>query len=128
MPDHSLITQQPISPGKYERTKELRHNMTLSEQNLWSKIRDSRLGGFHFRRQQIIEPYIADFYCHEANLVIEVDGDVHNEQKEYDLERDQYLHSIGISVLHFSNESVLTHINAVIAEILKHCKTTNHPA
>jgi very-short-patch-repair endonuclease len=80
MPVKKLITQQEISSAKMMRSRELRHEMTLAECKLWERLRANRLEGFHFRRQQIIEPYIVDFYCHQAALVIEVDGGIHLDQ------------------------------------------------
>ena len=66
------ITQQAVSPGRVLRAKEMRREMTPAERKLWESLRSNRLGGFHFRRQQIIGPYFADFYCHEAGLIIEI--------------------------------------------------------
>jgi very-short-patch-repair endonuclease len=59
--------------------------------NSWQHLRANQLNGLHFRRQQIIDGFIADFYCHVARLVIEVDGEIHQQQAEYDAERDRVL-------------------------------------
>lgn len=77
MPEKPIITGQHITSAKAQRARELRREMTPAERLLWARLRANRLQGFHFRRQQIIEPYIVDFYCHQAGLIIEVDGDVH---------------------------------------------------
>jgi very-short-patch-repair endonuclease len=122
MPYKDIITKQKISPIKYARAKELRHEMTPAERKLWARLRDSRLAGFHFRRQQMIEPYIVDFYCHQAALVIEVDGGVHLEQEEYDRQRELDLQSLGLRVLRFSNLDVTRHMDTVLEEILHACK------
>lgn len=119
----SLITQQAVRPSKLQRAKELRREMTQSERKLWSRLRNNRLEGFHFRRQQIIEPYIADFYCHQAELVIEVDGSVHQEQSEYDRQRDLDLLLRGLRVVHFTNSDVNQNLESVLKEILAVCRT-----
>jgi very-short-patch-repair endonuclease len=122
MHNKHLITQQPISPVKLGRAKKMRHEMTPAESKLWAQLRNNRLEGFHFRRQQIIGPYIVDFYCNPAALVIEVDGGVHLEQQEYDRVRDLDLQSIGLRVLHFWNSDVNENIDAVLDEILQACR------
>jgi very-short-patch-repair endonuclease len=85
-------------------------------------LRAGRLQGYHFRRQQVIEPYIVDFYCHWAALVIEVDGSVHQEQQEYDQQRDQDLQALGLKVIRFSNTEVNQNMEAVLTEILRLCR------
>lgn len=78
-----IVTNQRVTKEKLERAKELRREMTPAEKLLWQEVRANKLG-VHFRRQQIIQGFIVDFYCHKAGLVIEVDGDVHDLQKEED--------------------------------------------
>ena len=73
----AIIRGQKISRVKLQRAKELREEMTEYEKILWNFLRRNGLHGFHFRRQQIIVGYIVDFYCHTANVVVEVDGEVH---------------------------------------------------
>lgn len=85
----SIIRKQKVSEEKLARAKELRKNMTQAERILWDYLRGNRLHGLHFRRHQVIDGYIVDFYCHSAGLVIEVDGEIHNNQKEEDLERER---------------------------------------
>jgi len=91
MPLKQIVTGQLISPKMRERSNELRHAMTPSEQRLWQHLRADRLEGYHFRRQQVISRYIVDFFCLQAKLVIEVDGGIHLEQQAYDRERDLQL-------------------------------------
>ena len=81
MPAKSLITQQPVTPAKLHRAQQIRREPTPAERKLWSRLCAGRLEGIHFRRQEIIEPYIFDFYCHQTALVIEVDGDIHLQQQ-----------------------------------------------
>jgi very-short-patch-repair endonuclease len=124
MPAKSLITQQSVSSAKLQRAIEMRHEMTPSEHKLWARLRAGRLDGVHFRRQQIIEPYIVDFYCHQAALVIEVDGSVHLDQEEYDRQRDHDLQMLGLRVMHFSNTDVDQNLEGVLEEILQSCRLT----
>jgi very-short-patch-repair endonuclease len=102
---------------KRELALKLKQTMTPAERTLWYKLRDNRLQGFHFRRQQVILGFITDFYCHEARLAIEVDGDVHAKQHQYDFERDNVLESNGINVLRISNEDVDKRLGQAIARI-----------
>lgn len=89
--------------------------MTEAEKLLWSKIRGDQLG-FRFRRQHSLKPYIADFYCYESQLIIEVDGGQHNENKA-DGVRDQFFEAQGIQVLRFWNNEVLENIEGVVHKI-----------
>lgn len=75
-------------PVKITRAKELRRDMTPEERVLWQELRLLRQRGYAFRRQQVIAGFIVDFYCHNAALVVEVDGGIHDQQQEYDAERD----------------------------------------
>jgi very-short-patch-repair endonuclease len=78
-------------PILLQAARELRHPQTPAEQKLWSRLRNRQLNGFKFRRQHPIDRFIIDFYCDEAKLCIEVDGDSHAEQIEYDQARTVYL-------------------------------------
>jgi very-short-patch-repair endonuclease len=102
-----------------DRANALRKEMTEAEQTLWSVIRKRQLLGCKFRRQHPINQFIADFYCHEKKLVVEVDGGYHNEptQAEYDQQRTYELEKIGIRVLRFSNEEIKDDIEAVLEKI-----------
>ncbi len=107
-------------PEIFRRAKELRASMTIAEQVLWERLRAGRLNGLNFRRQHPISKYIVDFYCHQYKLVIELDGNVHQEkdQKERDLGREEELKSLGLHIIRFSNESVLHDTNEVHFKIL----------
>jgi len=97
--------------------------MTDAERALWRLLRDRRLSGWRFRRQQPIDRYIVDFVCFEARLVIEVDGGQHAES-EADKVRDAHLHSQGFQVLRFWNTDVLAGRDSVyrtIAQALARC-------
>jgi len=120
-----------LGPHKEEK-RELAHRfhreMTPSEARLWQQLRGNRLGGLHFRRQQVIEGFIADFYCHAAGLVVEVDGAVHEKRKEYDAERDEVLQRRSLDVLRFTNAEIDTDLRSVLAKILLTARERIQPA
>jgi very-short-patch-repair endonuclease len=119
--DRSGIIYGNHAPEKRDLAHEMRMAMTPAEAHLWRRLKASRLRGIHFRRQQIIDGYIADFYCHEAGVVVEVDGDVHDHQREYDAQRDEVLRRRELIVLRVRNEDVLGDVNEVAGRILKVC-------
>ena len=95
----------------------MRRNMTVEESLLWARLRGNRLGGYHFRRQQVIDGFIVDFYCHRAGLVVEVDGPIHDDQVDYDAERDRILSGRGVRILRVTNEEVKRNFEGVIDRI-----------
>ncbi len=103
-----------------EKAKVLRRTMTKPEELLWNKIRRRQLKNKYFRRQHPYGIYILDFFCYEANLVIEIDGDIHLSQQEYDNERTNYLNSSGLRVLRFKNDEIVKNIDSVIDKISKY--------
>ena len=114
MPVNNIVIGQKVSRELHERARELRRDMTPAEGILWEKLRHNRLSGFQFRRQQIIDRFIVDFYCHSKALVVEVDGDIHDQQKDYDAERDNYLIDRGFTILRFTNEEVKDDLATVL--------------
>ncbi len=98
-----------------DRRRELRREMTPTEKRLWARLRNNQLG-WKFRRQHSIGPFIADFYCREAQLVIEIDGDTHftPEAQAYDAERDAYMRSLGLEVLRFTTVEIHQQLDAVL--------------
>lgn len=90
--------------------------MTNEEIILWKHLRNNALG-FKFRRQHSIGPYILDFYCPKANLIIEIDGSQHLNAKDYDSERDLMLSSRGYKVIRFSNEDITRGLTNVLTKI-----------
>jgi very-short-patch-repair endonuclease len=116
MPAKNIVTGQRVTKAKLQRAKKLRREMTPAEKILWEELRANRLG-VHFRRQQVIEGFIVDFYCHKAGLVIEVDGDVHDLQKEEDERREKVLSVLGLRVVRFRNDEVLRELSAVVGKI-----------
>jgi very-short-patch-repair endonuclease len=111
-----ITSGQNVNPEKLAFAKRLRREMTPAERRLWKALRRNALDGFHFRRQQVIEGYIADFYCDAAKLAIELDGSVHQEQWQYDELRDQTIAGIGVRILRISNDAMLD-VEAVLEHI-----------
>ena len=101
-----------------ENARKNRANMTEGEKMLWERLR-CYPRPLRFRRQHIIGDYIVDFVCLEKMLVVEVDGEYHStdEQKALDELRTEYLNSVDFSVVRFTNEQVINHINDVVAHI-----------
>ena len=118
MPDERL---HRIYPPILERARELRQPQTAAEQKLWSALRNRQLGGFKFRRQHPIDRFIVDFYCHECALVVEVDGDSHVSQIEYDEARTEWLNDRGYNVVRFTNLEVQRQLPAVLEAIWQEC-------
>jgi very-short-patch-repair endonuclease len=96
----------------------MRSHPTDVERALWWRLRDRKLGGLKFRRQRPEGPYIADFVCLEAKLIVEVDGAQH-QGSIADRVRSEHLKRIGFDVVRFSNEEVRADIDAVCAQILR---------
>jgi very-short-patch-repair endonuclease len=99
--------------------RHLRREGTLAEALLWAHLRGRQTMGCKFRRQHGIGPFIVDFYCRQARLVIELDGSIHESglQSEYDEGRQRYIEKLGLRVLRFSNDAVLNHGDEVLALI-----------
>src|SRR5215211_3637255 len=97
--------------------RDLRKRMTPAERRLWSVLRDGRLLGAKVRRQHPAGRFILDFYCPAARLAIEVDGEIHSHQAEYDEGRTAYLESCGVRVIRFRNEEVLHALPGVVDRI-----------
>jgi len=99
----------------------LRRSMTKAEAVLWKKLRDRNVFNTKFRRQHPISIFIVDFYCHEYKLVIEVDGDIHNDEIacQYDLGRTEVLNKFGLKVIRFTNNQILYSLDSVIGKIHK---------
>lgn len=83
---------------------------------MWEELRANKLG-VHFRRQQVIQGFIVDFYCRKAGLVIEVDGDIHDLQKEEDERREKVLSEMGLRIVRFGNDEVERELSAVVGRI-----------
>jgi very-short-patch-repair endonuclease len=108
-----------ISPKLRSNARALRKNSTEAERLLWSELRDHRLSGNGFRRQVPIHNYIADFVCHAAKLVIELDGGQHfsDDSERADAKRSAVIEAEGFRVLRFSNHDVMTNRTGVLETI-----------
>jgi len=103
-----------VTPGTTEKRKaqtpklaqarQMRHAPVSMEKLFWSMVRNRQLGGFKFKRQVPIGPYIADFVCLEAKLIVELDGPFHDARKVYDAKRDAYLTERGFRVVRLTND------------------------
>ncbi len=96
-----------------------RKQPTMAEQILWEELRDRRLGGVKFRRQHPLGPFIVDFCCAKERLIVEVDGDSHKNQRDYDDARTQHLSAYGYRVLRFTNDDVLINLDQVLLVIVQ---------
>jgi very-short-patch-repair endonuclease len=111
-----------IHPQVRQRARELRQPLTPAEQRMWQILRSRQIQGYKFRRQHPLGRFIVDFYCARVRLVIEVDGDIHKKQVEYDLERTKWLESNGYSVIRFENKAVIEDLGTVIEKIVRVCQ------
>ena len=102
--------------------------MTDAERALWHRIRHRQVEGHRFRRQVPIGPYIVDFACLNAGLVIEVDGGQHNDALEEDRVRDAWLNARGYCVLRFWNNEVLGNGDGVLMRLIEVLRATPHPS
>jgi very-short-patch-repair endonuclease len=114
--------QRRIYPPILERARELRQPQTPIESNLWARLRDRQLGGYKFRRQHPIGRFVVDFYCADCRLVVEVDGDSHADQVEYDQARTEWLNEQGYIVIRLPNRAVQSQLEVVLAAILAECQ------
>ena len=121
MAARNIVIGQAADSVKLQRARELRKEMTPEEKMLWRHLRGNWLQGLHFRRQQAIDGFIVDFYCHAAGLVVEVDGPIHEAQADYDAERDRVLSERGLRMLRLKNEEVSGNISAVLNRIAAAC-------
>src|ERR1700761_1425540 len=111
---HAIVGQRQRG-----RAKQLRQTMTPAETLLWRYLKAGRVDGLGFRRQVPVQNYIADFICHSAKLVVELDGASHEfeEQIKSDEKRDAFFVSEGFQVLRFTNEEVMAHLEGVVEMI-----------
>lgn len=127
MPTPRHPSPPPGGEGKGEggfrtgRARDLRKNQTDAERMLWAHLRDRRLKGKKFRRQQPVGRFFLDFYCPEARLAIELDGGQHDtpEQKAYDQSRTKELHARGITVLRYWDHEVWNNLESILKTIWK---------
>lgn len=108
-----------VSAKQRTRARSLRRDLTDAERIIWNALRAHRLNGASFRRQTPVGPYIVDFVCHEAKLIIEIDGGQHFEAQhiERDAARDAFLNAKGYRVLRYNNHDVMTNRTGVLESI-----------
>ena len=118
MPRRASEKLHRLHPLLLGRSRDLRHPLTPAEARVWARVRNNQLG-LKIRRQAVIGRFIADFYCAQARLVIEIDGASHTEpdQAAYDAQRTAWLEAQGYRVVRFWNTEVLKDEEAVIGRI-----------
>ena len=97
----------------------MRRIPTDAERKFWWRVRDRRLGGYKFKRQFLIGPYIADFACLERKLIVELDGGQHATQISYDNRRSDFLRAQGFHILRFWNTDVLSNLDDIVEIVLQ---------
>ena len=108
------------NPALTEKARENRKNPTPAEKRFWFEaLQDKRLGGLKFTRQKPLDEYIVDFYCAELMLAIEIDGDSHAEQAEYDEQRTMRLNQLGIAVIRYGNRDVIENLAGVYDDLMR---------
>lgn len=117
------------TPLIFERAKELRNRLTKHERILWKELRSNKLQGLRFKAQHPVGQYIVDFYCNRLKLVIEIDGDNHQnaDQKAYDKDRTCALNEFGIKVLRFTNGEIENELTIVLEKIKSECNRARSP-
>ena len=108
----------PYNSNLKQRARKLRKDSTLSEILLWKQIKKKNLG-FEFHRQLPIGNYIVDFYCHELKLAIEIDGDSHDFNGEYDIKRQKSLEKLGVNFIRFNDKFIKKDLDGVL-KLLKY--------
>ena len=103
----------------FGRAKQLRKDETPTEKKLWEYLKGKKMEGYKFRRQHPIGRFILDFYCHAKKLVVEIDGGYHQEQLQQweDAERTQFLESLGLQVIRFTNKEIVEEVEIVLDKI-----------
>jgi very-short-patch-repair endonuclease len=110
----------PYNPKLSKRARELRKAGNLSEVLFWNQVKNRQFKMLDFDRQKIIGNYIVDFYCASYNVVIEIDGNSHDEKEKYDIARDKYLKSLGLEVIHIGDIDVKKGLSEVMYMLHNH--------
>ena len=117
MEEKDKIMYFGAKPETFETARILRKRATVYEKLLWEKLKLKQICGKRFRRQHPVDFFIVDFYCHEAKLVVELDGEIHKNQKEYDEGRSAEMEKYSIKVIRFKNSDVENNIENVVNQI-----------
>jgi len=119
MPDYIPLAQRKRSKQDTLRAKALRKEAPMEERLLWNALRENtKRSAIHFRRQHPIPPYIVDFICIKALLIIEIDGPSHDLRIAHDTQRDMFLGKLGYEIIRFPNEEVRNNLENVVKMIL----------
>ena len=113
--------------GAYDRARALRQNMTDAERSIWRILRSGQMDGHRFRRQAPFGQYIADFVCHNARLIIEINGGQHERSSPDEAKRTRFLEDQGYRILRFWNNEVLSNLEGVCAIIARELRHHPHP-
>ena len=112
-----LGMQLPKDQSLSGLSRALRNNATKSEAILWRYLKNKNAMGYRFRRQKVIGKYIVDFYCPQLSLVIEVDGNSHDNKYVHDMIRDKYLRDLGLHILHLDNSDIIFGVDKALYAI-----------
>ncbi len=109
--------------------REMRKNQTETEKKIWTVLKNKQINNLKFLRQKIIGEFIIDFYCHEIKLALEIDGEIHNKQKERDIEREDFLkYKFGLDILRYTNKFVLENdVETIKIKLLEDLKSIKNP-
>jgi very-short-patch-repair endonuclease len=119
--------KKQLVDGANARARALRQNMTGAERSVWRILRSLQIDGHRFRRQVPFGPYIADFACHDARLIIEIDGGQHDRSSPVEVKRTRFLEDQGYRILRFWNNEVLSNLEGVYAMIARDLRRHPHP-
>jgi len=114
--------KQRATPEVLAASRRLRREQTPAEKKLWRRLRDEQLLGFKFRRQMAMGRFVVDFCCPAAKVVVEIDGDSHVDQVEYDENRTRELAKERYRVIRFTNKDVHENLSGVLEAILEECR------
>lgn len=112
-----IVSGQMVDRIHLQQAKELRREPTHEEELVWEQVRRNGLSHRHYRRQQLIDGFIVDYYCHSARLIVEIDGGIHEHEREYDAAREAVLTARGLRVIRFRNAEVREDLDAVVDRI-----------
>ena len=110
----------PYNPKLKQFAREMRKARNLPEVLFWKQVRNKQFKGLDFDRQKVIGHYIADFYCSQCNVVVEIDGSSHDNKAEYDARRDRYLQSQGLTVIHIPVREVMRNLAGLMKMLSEH--------
>ncbi len=124
---HKLV-YIPYKKSLAKRARENRKTPTPAEQKMWEEVlQGKKLMGLKFSRQKPLGEFIVDFYCSELLLAIEIDGDSHGKQIEYDTKRTEKLNALGITVIRYTNEEVMKNIDGVYEDLKRQVEKLKQP-